>query len=175
MKNTILKIPFILTFLIFIIFLYFLLQEKDPSIPPSALLNKKVPKFESTNLLKEDSVFNNKIFSGKITIINFFASWCSPCKIEHPILMKISKENNNILLIGINHKDKKDDAIEFLKIGNPYNKIGIDDNGKIAIEFGVYGLPETFIVNKSGIIIFTHVGPITEKLYDNKIKKLLSN
>ena len=116
----------------------------------------------------------NKIINEKKVLINFFASWCEPCKIEHNILMQISNNHKNILLLGFNFKDKKKEAINFIeKNGNPFDKIGIDNDGKIAMDFGVYGLPETFIVDKNGKIIFKHVGPITNKIYNNEIKKLL--
>ena len=78
-------------------------------------------------------------------------------------------------MIGVNHKDKKDDAMNFLESGNPYDQIALDKDGKIAMEFGVYGLPETFIINEKGIIVFAYVGPITNKIYEKKIKRLLSN
>tara|TARA_B110000014_G_C19958239_1_gene495896 strand:+ start:238 stop:765 length:528 start_codon:yes stop_codon:yes gene_type:complete len=175
MKNTIYKIPLIFTFFIFIIFLYFLIQDKDPSVPQSALMNKNVPQFEANDLLDENLTFNNEIFLGKKSIINFFASWCSPCKVEHSILIEISKNNKDVLMVGVNHKDKKSDAIEFIKTGNPYNYIAIDKDGKLAMDFGVYGLPETFVLDENGIIIFKHVGPITSKLYEKEIKKLLTN
>ena len=175
MKNIIYKIPLIFTFFIFIILLYFLIQDKNPSIPQSALINKDIPKFQANDLLNENLTFNNEILSDKKAIINFFASWCSPCKVEHPILIKISENHKNIILLGINHKDKKNDAIEFLKAGNPYDYIAIDKDGKLAMDFGVYGLPETFIIDKNDVIIFKHVGPITNKLYEKEIQKLLSN
>lgn len=175
MKNFILKIPLTFTILIFIIFVYFLLNDKDPSVPPSPFINKPVPKFQANDLLINELVIDQNIFVGKKVLVNFFSSWCSPCKVEHPILLKIYKEHKNIFLLGVNYKDKKNDALNFLEVGNPYNNIAIDKNGKIALNFGVYGLPETFIINEKGIVIFKHVGPITKKLYDKKIKKLLSD
>ena len=168
-------IPLLGLFVISSFLFYYLSQNKDPSIPSSALLNKKVPEFQTHDLLKNEITINNNIFPGKKVLINFFASWCAPCEVEHPILIEISDKHKNVFLLGINYKDKKNDAIEFLETGNPYNNTAVDIKGEIAINFGVYGLPETFIVDENGIIIFKHVGPITKKLYDQKIKKLLSN
>ena len=167
--------PLIGIFIISSFLFYYLKQEKDPSMPASALLNKKVPEIKSSDLLLNNINIDNDIFFEKKVLINFFASWCAPCEAEHTLLLKISNNHKDIFLLGINYKDDKNDAIKFLEDGNPYNNIAVDNEGKIAMNFGVYGLPETFIVNKSGIIIFKHVGPITKKLYDKKIKNLLSN
>ena len=174
MKNTIYKIPLIFTFFIFIFLLYFLIQDKNPSIPQSALINKNIPKFQANDLLNENLTFNNEILSDKKAIINFFASWCSPCKVEHPILIKISENHKNIILLGINHKDKKNDAIKYLNAeGNPYDFIGVDGDGFIGLEFGVFGLPETFLVNSSGIIINKILGPLTKKIIKDEIKPFI--
>ena len=175
MKQIYPKLPLFFTIIIFSFLLYFLIQDKNPSNPPSALLNKQMPKFQSNDLINENYQISSEIFYGKKTIINFFASWCSPCKVEHPLLIEISNDNSDVLMIGVNHKDKKDDAIKFLESGNPYDQIALDKDGKIAMEFGVYGLPETFIINEKGIIVFAYVGPITKKIYEKKIKRLLSN
>jgi len=175
--NKILKtLPLLITFVLFSFLLYFVITNKDPSVPPSPLLNKQIPIFETNDLFDEKIKLDNDFLKNKKVIINFFASWCAPCKIEHPILMEIRNNNPNILLLGINHKDKKENAINFvLENGNPYHYIGMDSDGKISLDFGVYGLPETFISNQEEKIIFKHVGPLTLKLYNEQIKKLLSN
>ncbi len=175
MKKIYPKLPLIFTVIIFGFLLYFLTQDKNPSNPPSALLNKQMPKFESNDLIDENYQISGEKFYGKKIIINFFASWCSPCKVEHPLLIEIANNHSDVLMIGVNHKDKKDDAMNFLESGNPYDQIALDKDGKIAMEFGVYGLPETFVINEKGIIVFAYVGPITNKIYEKKIKRLLSN
>ena len=175
MKKLIFFIPLTITILLFGFLLYYILQNKDVSNPPSALLNKEIPIFIATNLYNKNSSFNQEILIGKTALINFFSSWCEPCKLEHPILMEIFHSDNDIIVLGFNFKDDRNDAIKFIEnYGNPYDKIGVDNTGKIAMDFGVYGLPETFLVNNKGNIVFKHVGPITKKIYNEEIKKLLT-
>ena len=173
MKKIVLIIPFILTLIISSFLLFYLLQNKDPKKPPSALLNEDVPKIKIPDLFDEKKFLTNIEFNDKLILVNFFASWCAPCKIEHPLLFKIKSEFPNVFLLGINHKDNKNEAIKYLNdLGDPYNFIGLDNEGKLAIEFGVIGLPETFVVNTEGKIIYKHLGPIEDKVY-NEIKSLL--
>ena len=107
-------------------------------------------------------------------MINFFASWCAPCKIEHPLFFELKKDFPNLFILGINHKDNKEDALKYLnEDGNPYNFVGIDQDGLIALEFGVFGLPETFIINETGKIIYKFMGPLTKEIITNEIKPLL--
>ena len=110
----------------------------------------------------------------KQIIINFFASWCTPCIAEHEFFFKLKEKNENILIIGINYKDKKSDAVAFLQEhGNPYDFVGQDQNGNIGLEFGVFGLPETFLTNNKTKIIYKQLGPITKKILNNEIIPLL--
>ena len=103
-------------------------------------------------------------------LINFFASSCAPCKVEHPLFFDIKQKYPNLYLIGINHKDKKDDAINFLNIeGNPYNFVGNDYSGDIGLEFGIIGLPETLLINGRGEIIFKNLGPLTSDIIKKNI------
>ncbi len=105
-------------------------------------------------------------------MVNFFATWCLPCREEHAYIKRFSDEKR-IRVIGINYKDNPKKTIQWLKdMGNPYSNIPIDKNGKIAIDWGVYGIPETFIINSKGIIKYRHVGPITKKIY-KKINLLI--
>lgn len=106
--------------------------------------------------------------SGQLTLVNVWASWCGPCRIEHPVLMKLASEKR-FRIVGINHKDSEKNAFNFLReLGNPYQAVGRDPKGRHSIEWGVYGIPETFIVDQNGKIIFKHVGPLTEKILDRK-------
>ena len=114
-------------------------------------------------LIKKVKFISPKEFENQITLVNFFATWCKPCRDEHSYIKKFS-EKENIKIIGINYKDNKDKTIKWLKdLGNPYTLIAIDKNGRLGIDWGVYGIPETFIVDSKGYIRYRHVGPITEK------------
>ena len=191
MKQIIKFAPLVLLAFICLFFLLFIVFEKDPSNPPSALLNKEIPNFSTTNLfnknikLSSDNIKrnvnvaadNNVNFSEdsleKYTLINFFASWCTPCRAEHHLFFEIKKNYPNVFLLGISHKDAPEDSKQYLsEEGNPYSFVGLDQDGRIALEFGVFGLPETFIVNNEGKIIFKQMGPLTEKILNDEISKL---
>ena len=191
MKQIIKFAPLVLLAFICLFFLLFIIFEKDPSNPPSALLNKEIPNFSTTNLfnknikLSSDNIKrnvnlaadNNVNFSEdsleKYTLINFFASWCTPCRAEHHLFFEIKKNYPNVFLLGISHKDAPEDSKQYLsEEGNPYSFVGLDQDGRIALEFGVFGLPETFIVNNEGKIIFKQMGPLTEKILNDEISKL---
>ena len=172
MKKQLLIFPLLFFFLILLVFFYLLMIDRNPSELPSALLGKNVPKFESESLLKNEKFISPKKFENQITLVNFFATWCKPCRDEHIYIKRFSNEKT-VKVVGINYKDNPRKAILWLKkLGNPYTDIAIDNNGRIAIDWGVYGIPETFIVNSKGIIKYRHVGPVTEKIY-KKINLLI--
>ena len=128
---------------------------------PSALVGKPVPEFDLPPL---DGVsrpgLKGSDLKGAVTVVNVFASWCGPCRIEHPQLIALQKDSR-IRLVGINYKDVPANAVRFLdELGNPYAAIGVDQNGRAAIDWGVYGVPETFVVDQNGIIRYKHIGPI---------------
>ena len=153
MNRTILIIPLIGLVIICLFFLIFILLEKNPNDPPSALLNKNLPTFSSINLYDKEEVLLSDSLKGKYTLINFFASWCAPCKAEHQLFFKIKKEIPELFILGFSHKDDLDDSKKYLEEeGNPYTFVGIDRDGKIAFDFGVFGLPETFIT-----VSYTHL------------------
>ena len=165
MKKKILALPSVVFFLILSIFFYLLIIDRNPSEIPSNLLNKNVPIFEAESLLKDKRFISSNEFKNEIILVNFFATWCKPCRDEHVYIMRFANERD-IKVIGINYKDNTEKTIKWLKdLGNPYKDILIDKNGKIAIDWGVYGIPETFIINSNGIIKYRHVGPITNKIY----------
>tara|TARA_B100000745_G_scaffold170220_1_gene111482 strand:+ start:169 stop:699 length:531 start_codon:yes stop_codon:yes gene_type:complete len=165
MRKQLLILPSILFLLILLIFFYLLIIDRNPTELPSNLLNKSVPKFEAESLLKEKKFVSSDVFGKKIKLVNFFATWCKPCRDEHNYV-KLFSNQERIEVIGINYKDNKQKAIGWLKeLGNPYSNIAVDKNGRIAIDWGVYGIPETFVVNSKGIIKYRHVGPITKKIY----------
>ena len=136
----------------------------------SFLKYEKIPEFSSYSLLDKNNILTNNDIVNKITLINFFASWCLPCKTEHPLLMDLKNNFPELIILGINHKDKKEDAVKFLSDnGNPYTFVGIDLDGMIGLEFGVFGLPETYLTNSSGDIIYKHTGPLTKGVIKKEI------
>ncbi len=174
MNRLIMLIPLILILIICIFTLIYLLGNKDPNKPPSALLDKEMPVFISNSLYDENDIIQTKDFKNKKVLINFFASWCTPCKIEHPLFFYLSDKYPNLFILGFNHKDNFDDAKKYLlEDGNPYNYVAVDNDGMIALEFGVFGLPETFLINEYGKIIYKYMGPLTKEILKNEIEPLL--
>ena len=173
MNRAILIIPLIGLVIICLFFLIFILLEKNPNDPPSALLNKSLPAFSSINLYDTEEVLLSDSLKGKYTLINFFASWCTPCRAEHHLFFKIKKEIPELFILGFSHKDDLNDSKKYLEDeGNPYSFVGIDKDGKIAFDFGVFGLPETFIINEDRKIIYKHTGPLTKKIIEDEIEIL---
>ena len=174
MNKFYLSIPIIFLILISFFLFIFLLQNKDPNKPPSALINQELPNFNVKDLFNDNNFLTNNDLSNNFTLINFFASWCIPCKAEHPLFFEIKKKYPDLFILGIDMQDKNEDAIEFLNFdGNPYDFVGVDKNGLVGVEFGVIGLPETFLINKSGKIIYKYLGPLTKEVIKNEIKPLL--
>ena len=138
------------------------------------LFDEKLPNFKIINLFDKTKVLSKFDIRNKQVLINFFASWCVPCKKELPLLFLLKDNQPNLMIIGIDHKDIKSNVLKFFKEGgNPYNFVGVDNNGNIGLEFGVLGLPETFLIDDKGNIIFKHIGPLTKKIVHNKIIPLL--
>ncbi|GGC51052.1 DsbE family thiol:disulfide interchange protein [Chelatococcus reniformis] len=139
----------------------------DPSAVPSALIGKPVPSFDLPPLpgLGQDGAavpgLKAADLKGHVTVVNVWASWCAPCRIEHPLLLQLARDPR-IRLVGINYKDTPENARRFLgQLGNPFAAVGQDLSGRTGIDWGVYGVPETFVVDASGIIRHKHVGPLT--------------
>ena len=175
MKKQLLIFPSIIFFFILLVFFYLLIIDRDPTELPSELIEKKAPRFEAESLLNDKKFISTEEFGNKTTIVNFFATWCKPCREEHRYIKRLSNIEG-IKIIGINYKDNPQRTIKWLKeLGNPYSNIAIDSNGQIGIDWGVYGLPETFIVNAEGIIKYRHIGPITKKVYNNFYSKVIAN
>ena len=170
MNRAVLMVPFIVLTTICLFFLIFILLEKNPNDPPSALLYKNLPTFSSISLYNNEVTLLSENLKGNYTLINFFASWCTPCRAEHHLFFKIKKEIPKLYILGFSHKDDLNDSKKYLEEeGNPYSYVGIDKDGKIAFDFGVFGLPETFIINKEGEIIYKHTGPLTKKIIEDEI------
>ena len=135
----------------------------DPSEIPSALIGKEVPTFALPALdgIGVPGFDTASLKSGRVTVVNVWASWCVPCRQEHPLLMELAKRQD-IRLYGIDYKDEPENARRFIgTLGLPYAAVGIDEDGRVAIDFGVYGVPETFIVDGAGKIRFKWIGPLT--------------
>ncbi|MEM0900541.1 MAG: DsbE family thiol:disulfide interchange protein [Pseudomonadota bacterium] len=151
-------------------FAFMLLQPgRDASTLPSALIGQSAPAvvLEAIPLLDRPGI-DPAEFEG-VTVVNFFASWCAPCRDEHPFIMDIGADDR-VTLVGVNHKDAPAQARQFLdSLGNPYAAIGADPNGRAGIEWGVYGMPETFIIAADGTVAFKHVGPITQTIHRETI------
>jgi cytochrome c biogenesis protein CcmG/thiol:disulfide interchange protein DsbE len=159
----------VLVFAALVVLLYLRLDAGDPSRLPSALIGKPAPALALQPLegLMRDGAplpgLDPAALTGRVTLINVWASWCQPCHEEHPQLMRLAADKR-ISLVGINYKDAPDNARRFLgRYGNPFAAVGVDANGRTAIEWGVYGVPETFLVSRDGKIVYKHVGPITEE------------
>ena len=154
-------------------FFLYALRSGDPTTLPSVLIGKPVPEF---SLAGVDSLMSNgrpvpgfshtDLAKGTVSIVNVWASWCGPCHKEHPFLVEL-KNRSKAPLFGINYKDKAVNARRFLgRYGNPFVAVGVDSMGRVAIDWGVYGVPETYIVNGAGQIIYRHVGPISPRIID---------
>ncbi|UWM78726.1 DsbE family thiol:disulfide interchange protein (plasmid) [Rhizobium sp. WSM4643] len=131
---------------------------------PSALVGRRHPALDLAPLAGLDVPgLYDRPLDGHITVVNIFASWCVPCRLEHPALMELAK-NPRIKLVGVNYKDAPGKALAFLREnGNPFAAVGIDTTGRSSIDWGVYGVPETFVIDRAGRIVLRHVGPIDEK------------
>ncbi|AXV16686.1 DsbE family thiol:disulfide interchange protein [Neorhizobium sp. SOG26] len=137
---------------------------RDISAIPSALIGKNAPSLNLPPLEGSNTAaLTDAAMKGKLTLVNVFASWCVPCRQEHPILKELAKDSR-ITVVGINYKDRNDNALRFLgELGNPYKAIGVDPNGKAAIDWGVYGIPESYLVGPDGTILYKKVGPFDER------------
>ncbi|MEE4012933.1 DsbE family thiol:disulfide interchange protein [Roseibium sp. FZY0029] len=166
------------------LFLFQLTLGGDPQKIPSALINKPAPEFDLPpveGLTEGDTAvpgFSRQDLSGKISVVNVFASWCVPCRQEHPLLEDLAKVEG-IQLLGINYKDKPENARRFLgSLGNPYQRVGADTAGRTAIEWGVYGVPETFVIDGDGMIRYKFIGPLSGETYQNvflpELKKIMA-
>lgn len=144
------------------VFLAQLLSGREAAMIPSALIGAKAP---STSLPPLEGMnvpgIDSNAFAGKVTLLNVFASWCGPCRLEHPLLLELAQDKR-FEIAGLNYKDAPANARRFLgELGNPYTAIGVDERGRAAINWGVYGVPETFLIGKDGAILYKHVGPLS--------------
>ncbi len=167
------KLPFLLILIFGFTFIIFYKSLEDSSIyTPDTNLEKEIPVFNAKNFFSKENINSSNIFKlDKIYLLNIWSSWCVPCRQEHPLLMNLNL-HNKVNIIGMNYKDDLKNANNFLKeLGNPYNEIFLDLDGTIAIEWGAYGVPESFLIHNNKIIK-KYIGPLNDKLID-EIKLLV--
>ncbi|MDY0881875.1 DsbE family thiol:disulfide interchange protein [Dongia soli] len=178
MRRLIFLLPLVVLAALLVFFLRGLDPSRDPSAIDSPLIGKALPTFSAPALLADKPGIDSRDFAdgdlrGKVVAVNFFASWCLPCRAEHPVLKQLTSELG-IPVIGIAYKDKKDAAAGFLaEMGNPYLRVGTDEPGRIGIDFGITGVPETFIIDKQGIVRHRIGGPLNPQLIDEEIAPLV--
>ncbi|HET7307891.1 MAG TPA: DsbE family thiol:disulfide interchange protein [Gammaproteobacteria bacterium] len=143
--------------------------HSDPSRVPSPLIGKHVPAFTLPALKQPSKTVSNKEFNGQISLLNVWATWCFECKAEHPTLVQFSKRHN-VPLYGLDYRDNRGKALAWLKkAGNPYDKVAFDATGAVAINWGVYGAPETYLIDSHGIIRHKYIGPLTPQQIKNDL------
>ena len=170
------RLLFLLPVLLFALFAVFFAigLTRDPSTLPSALVGKPAPEFALPPLEGRDGPgFSRADLGGRPMLVNVFASWCVPCRVEHPILARLAEEG--VVVQGINYKDRPEAARAWLaELGDPFTRIGADRQGRVAIDWGVYGVPETFVVDQAGNIVHRHVGPLQARDVERTIRPLLA-
>jgi len=145
----------------------------DPREIPSPLINKPAPDFSVPTLFYAEKMITNQQFKGQVWLLNVFASWCVACRQEHPLLNDLSKQNQ-LTLVGLNYKDQREDALQWLnELGNPYSTIAYDLKGDVGIDYGVYGVPESFLIDKKGLIRFKQIGPFSAESIKNQLLPLV--
>ena len=165
---------YLLPLLVFVVLGALLLNSlgKDPQLLPSAKLGKPLPNFKLPVLGKEGSFISAGQLKGQVFMLNVWATWCPSCRIEHPVLNQLAAEG--VIIYGLNYKDTPDDALNYLQtLGNPYKKVISDTRGDLGLDLGVYGAPETYLVDANGIIIYRHVGVVTQENWLSTLKPLL--
>ena len=145
----------------------------NPREIPSPFIGKPAPDFNLAQLHEPDKTISPRDMAGQVWMLNVWASWCVSCRVEHPVLMDFAKANV-IPVVGLNYKDGREDGIKWLvDSGNPYLLSAFDNDGRVGIDFGVYGVPETFIIDKKGVIRMKHIGPLTPEAITQKILPLI--
>ena len=164
-------IPLFLFLGLVVLFIFGL--QNDPRKVPSPFIDKPAPAFNLPTLHNADNMISVDDLKGQVSLINVWASWCAACRIEHPILVNAAK-NNQLNMYGLNYKDKREDALQWLnQLGNPYIESAFDESGKTGIDYGVYGVPETFVLDKNGIIRYKHIGPVDQEQLETIILPLV--
>ena len=169
------SLKFIIPLAVFIALAAFLAigLTRDPSEIPSPFIGKPAPEFKLTQLADASAAFAPADMKGKVWLLNVWASWCVSCRVEHPLLVEMSKQNL-VPIVGLNYKDKRDEGLQWLqRFGNPYSLSAFDVEGKVGIDYGVYGVPETYVIDKAGVIRFKQIGPVTPRVLSEQILPLV--
>jgi len=146
---------------------------RDPREVPSPFIDKPAPGFKLAQLHEAERAFAPEDMKGKVWLLNVWASWCVSCRVEHPLLLQLAK-TNVVPVYGLDYKDKADDALAWLaQHGNPYTASIVDSDGKVGIDYGVYGVPETFLIDKAGVVRYKQIGPLTVEALQQKILPLV--
>ena len=172
MRRLIFLVPLLLFAALAGYFAIALFSGRDPRELPSALLDKPAPDFDLPSLTAGERL-SSAALRGQVVVLNIFASWCAPCRVEHPVLLRLARQEK-IHLVGIAYKDRPEDSRRFLvELGDPYRTTGIDRDGRTGIDFGLYGVPETYVIDRQGHIRKRFVGPLTPALLDRELLPLL--
>jgi cytochrome c biogenesis protein CcmG/thiol:disulfide interchange protein DsbE len=166
---------FLLPFGIFVALVLFLGigLRLNPREIPSPFIGKPAPAFKLTQLHDAAQTISPPDMAGKVWLLNVWASWCVSCRVEHPVLMDLAKQGV-VPILGLNYKDSRDAGAAWLRqFGNPYNLSAFDSDGRVGIDYGVYGVPETFVIDKHGVIRMKHVGPVTPEVITDKLLPLI--
>ena len=170
-------LPLLLFALVAGYFLWGLASDRNPNLVPSALIDKPAPAFDLPPLdgLGRPGLATADLQNGEVALVNFFASWCLPCRAEHPLLMDLAK-SGGVRVLGINFRDRPEDARRWLgRDGTPYVRVGVDDRGRTCFVFGVSGVPETFVIDREGRIRYQHIGPLMASDIEDKIVPLIES
>src|ERR1700676_2867 len=171
MKKIRWSIPLVV-FIILVAFLWIGLG-RDPREVPSPLIGKPAPAFKLTQLHETGKTLSNGDLKGKVWLLNVWASWCVSCRVEHPLLVQLAKANI-VPVYGLDYKDKPDDGRAWLaQNGDPYTASIVDQDGRVGIDYGVYGVPETFVIDRSGIVRYKQIGPLSVDSLQEKILPLV--
>ena len=152
--------------------------DRDPRLVPSPLIDKPAPEFDLPDLYATEGALAERFaptqMQGKVWLFNIWGTWCVACRIEHPILVNLAKQNI-VDIVGLNYKDDRSAAKQWLKeLGNPYVAVPVDDEGRVGIDWGFYGAPETFVVDKSGVVRHKHIGPVSPEDLQNTILPMVA-
>ena len=175
MKHKMSSVKFIIPLVVFLILVLSLWQglKKDPHMMPSALIGRPMPQFTLASANHPQTVLTNNIFKGQVSLLNVFASWCITCRAEHAVMMDIH-DQHVVRMYGLAYKDSRAQLLPWLhQFGDPYAQVIDDSQGQLAINLGVYGTPETFIIDQKGIIRYKHVGAVSPTLWQDQLQPLI--